>query len=294
MTIADASPAPREAASRGQLPEIAAVMAKARRENFPVATRLLPRDARAHLLAIYGFARLVDDAGDESGGDRLDLLEAIEAELGRAFAGGATHPVFVALQPTIVACRLAYEPFHRLIDANRLDQVKRRYDTMEDLLAYCGLSANPVGELVLAVFDAATPARIALSDAVCSGLQLTEHWQDVVEDDQRGRIYLPRADRDRFGVREADLARPTPTPALRALLAFEVGRARALLTQGAPLIGELSGRPALAVALFIAGGRAALRAIARADYDVVSMRPRPTRRLLAASLLETLLRSAGR
>lgn len=276
------------------MPESAAVMAQAQTENFPVASRLLPRRIRSQLLALYGFARLVDDAGDESAGDRLALLDEIEADLGRAFTGVARQPLLAQLQPTITECQLPIEPFRRLLEANRRDQVKHRYETFEELLEYCTLSANPVGELVLGVFAAATPDRIVLSDAVCSGLQLVEHWQDVAEDYARDRIYLPAADRRPLGVTEGDLALAAPTTELRQLLKLEVGRARALLDQGAPLIGTLPGRRGLAVALFVAGGRSALKAIERADYDVLSMRPRPTRGLRITELLATLVGRPGR
>ncbi len=163
-------------------PTAAAVMARASAENFPVASRLLPRRERAHLLAIYGFARLVDELGDAAPGDRLAALDWLSGELDRAFAGEAEHPLMAALAPTLRECSLPREPFERLIEANRMDQRVSRYETWEQLRAYCALSADPVGELVLAVLGAGTPARIALSDAICTGLQLTEHCQDVAED----------------------------------------------------------------------------------------------------------------
>ncbi len=175
-------------------------MAQAGSENFPVASRVLPASVRGHLLALYGFARLVDDAGDEAHGDRLGLLDQLEADLERAFTGTARNPLLVALQPTLAQCSLPIAPFRRLIEANRRDQLVHRYQTFEELLGYCELSANPVGELVLGIFGAATPERIALSNRVCSGLQLVEHWQDIAEDFGRGRVYLPAEDRDRFGV----------------------------------------------------------------------------------------------
>lgn len=295
MKVASARSAERSGAvSAAGRPAPASVMAQAQTENFPVASRLLPRRTRADLLALYGFARLVDDAGDEAGGDRLELLDEIEADLERAFAGTARQPLIARLEPTIRARKLPIEPFRRLIEANRRDQVKHRYESLEELLDYCALSANPVGELVLRVFGTATPDRLALSNAVCSGLQLVEHWQDVSEDYERGRIYLPLADCRRFGVAERDLGLPAPTAGLRALLGLEVTRARRLLDQGTPLIGTLQGRQALAVALFVAGGRAALKAIVRANYDVLSMRPRPTWGLRVTELLATLLGRPGR
>src|SRR5437867_1401823 len=157
MLVADPPPA-------GPAP--AEVMARAQGENFPVASRLLPRRVRAHLLAIYGFARLVDELGDAAPGDRMAALDWLEAELDRAFEGSAQHPLLVRLQRTLRDCALPREPFARLIDANRIDQRVERYDTWEQLRGYCALSANPVGELVLRVLGAATPERIALSDSI--------------------------------------------------------------------------------------------------------------------------------
>jgi squalene synthase HpnC len=269
-------------------------MVQAQAENFPVASRLLPRRTRSHLLALYGFARLVDDVGDEAGGDRVALLDELESDVERVWGGAPRHPLLARLQPTVAACALPIDPFRALIAANRQDQIQHRYETLDELLGYCALSANPVGELVLRVFGAATPERLRHSDAVCSGLQLAEHWQDVAEDYRRDRIYLPAADRERFGIREQDLTGPNPTVAFRELMAFEVVRAGALLDKGAPLIGMLRGRPALAVAAFVAGGRSALTAIERADYDVLGARPRPGRGLRIATLLATLVRRGAR
>lgn len=266
-----------------------AVMGRASGENFPVASRVLPRRVRGHLLALYGFARLVDELGDgpvrparssapgasNAGEERLVALDEIERDLDRAYRGEAHHPLLVRLQPTLRACGLPREPFVRLIEANRVDQRVDRYETWEQLRGYCELSATPVGELVLGVFGAATPARIRLSDAVCTALQLIEHCQDVAEDRDRGRVYLPREDLARCGASEADLAGAHAGAALRRTIAYEIARARGLLKEGAPLIDELRGpRERLAVAAFIAGGRAACDALERADWDVLAGPPR--------------------
>jgi squalene synthase HpnC len=194
------------------------------------------------------------------------------------------------LARTARACNFPREPFLRLIEANRRDQATSTYATHDELLEYCDLSANPVGELVLHVFGAATPERIALSDKVCSALQLVEHWQDVFEDFVRGRVYLPTEDLERFGVRADELAAGWPTPEFKRLLAFEVERTRLLLDDGAPLIRRLRGRARLAVAGYVAGGRASLDAIVAADYDVLAGAPRATR---AARLRATLRAYAG-
>jgi squalene synthase HpnC len=216
-------------------------MAQAPAENFPVASWLLGRRVRTHLLAIYGFARLVDDIGDEYEGDRLAALDAIEAEL-----DAPRHPVMRALAPTVRDCALPREPFLRLIEANRRDQTVTHYDTFDVLLGYCQLSAAPVGELVLHVFGVATPERIALSDRVCAGLQVVEHLQDVEEDAARGRTYIGPFD-------------------ARA-------HARRLFDEGAPLVRLLRGRARLAVAGFLAGGRSALEGTGFAREFVRALR----------------------
>ncbi|HZD75163.1 MAG TPA: squalene synthase HpnC [Actinomycetota bacterium] len=273
-------------------------MAKAASENFPVAPLLLPRAVRRHLLAIYGFARLVDDIGDEAPGDRLAQLDRIEQDLDRIYATGPpvddrpapSHPLLVEVGATVRAFDIPPDPFRRLVQANRQDQTVSRYQRFEDLVAYCGLSANPVGHLVLYVFEAVTAERLELSDAICTALQLTEHWQDVAEDLARDRVYLPQEDLARFGVDHADLSAPRAGERVRRLLEFEVARTAELFDRGAPLVGGLRGRARLTIAGFLAGGRAALAAIAGCGYDVLSMSPKPTRRRLARELSSILLR----
>ncbi|HWW45980.1 MAG TPA: squalene synthase HpnC [Acidimicrobiia bacterium] len=249
-----------------------------RDENFPVASRLLPRRYRSHLLAIYGFARLADTIGDESEGSRLAELDWLEAELERAAAGTATNPLLRRLTPTIDAFGMDLAPFRALISANRIDQRRRRYATFEELAGYCELSAVPVGRLVLATFGASTPARVALSDRVCTALQVVEHLQDVGEDARQGRVYLPADDLREFGVTDADLLAPKASPALRRLVAFEATRARGLLASGRPLVADLRGWCRVAVAGYVAGGAAAVDAISRADHDVLGHRCSPRRR----------------
>ncbi|MFH9822103.1 squalene synthase HpnC [Streptomyces bobili] len=269
-------------------------LAKAADENFPVAPFFLPRDWREDLVAVYGFARLVDDIGDGDlapGGadarllgvpageaeDRLVLLDAFEADLRRVFDGTPRHPLLRRLQPTVRRRSLTPEPFLGLIAANRQDQLVTRYETYDDLLAYCELSANPVGRLVLAVTGTATPERVRRSDAICTALQIVEHLQDVTEDLGRDRVYLPATDMKRFHVQEADLAAATAGASLRALVAFEAQRARDLLDEGAPLVGSVHGRLRLLLAGFVAGGRAALHAIAAVQHDVLPGPPKPGR-----------------
>jgi squalene synthase HpnC len=277
-------------------PSAAQVMARAGSENFPVASRLLPRRVRGDLLAIYGFARLLDelgDAGEHSPAERLEALDWLEGQLDAAFQGRAEHPLLRALEPTLREQGLAHEPFARLIEANRQDQRVTRYRTWEQLRGYCALSANPVGELVLAVLGVATPERIARSSSICTALQLIEHCQDVAEDLAHGRVYLPQEDLERFGCSTDELAGAHATGPLRAVLAFELARARALLADGAPLIETLSGRARLAVAAFVAGGRSAVEAVERAGHDVLPGPPRAGRARRGWALVVTLLEHRG-
>ena len=269
-----------------------ATLDKAASENFPVAPFFLPRAWRDDLMAVYGFARLVDDIGDGDlapGGadaallgvsatdadDRLLLLDAFEADLRRVFDATPSHPLLRRLQPVVRRRALTPEPFLGLIAANRQDQLVTRYETYDDLLAYCELSANPVGRLVLAVTGTSTPERIRLSDAICTALQIVEHLQDVAEDFGRDRIYLPAEDMKRFHVTETDLSAKPAGASMRALVAYEAQRARDLLNEGAPLVGSVHGRLKLLLAGFVAGGRAAVRAIAAAEYDVLPGPPKP-------------------
>jgi squalene synthase HpnC len=270
------------------------VMAQASSENFPVASRLLPRAVRRHLLAVYGFARLVDDVGDEAPGDRSRLLDWLEGEVDLLYEGRPNDPLMKRLAPTVRRFAIPRAPLQKLIAANRQDQVVFTYETFDQLLAYCDLSANPVGHLVLCVLEGGvTPERLRRSNAVCTGLQLVEHWQDVSEDLGRGRTYLPQEDLDRFRVDRADLAAPRADISFRRLMAFEVGRARRLLDDGAPLAADLGGRAGMAVTAFVAGGRSALDAIGRIGYDVLAAKPRSSRVRRTITFLRVLAESWG-
>ena len=275
------------------------VMARSAGENFPVALRLLPRAVRDHLRAIYGYARLVDNLGDEYPGDRRAALDWVENQLDSLFAGAPRHEAFVQLAPTVQRFGLAREPFDQLLAANRLDQHKSRYEDFDELLGYCELSANPVGHLVLAVFEASTPERVAASDDVCSGLQVLEHLQDLAEDAARGRVYLPADDMERFGVTADDLRAPVASANLRGLVSYEASRARAMLDRGRPLVVSLRGPARLAVAGFVAGGLANLDALGAAGFDVLGRIPKAGRarvlgRLAGVYLPSPIRRGAGR
>jgi squalene synthase HpnC len=266
-----------------------AVAAKASAENFPVALRVLPKRWRAHLTALYGFARLVDDIGDEPlpglpsdatpeqvTATRLALLDELEADVRRIYDN--KEPDLQAIKDlgrTVRDTNLPVQPLYDLIQANRQDQLVTRYPTYQDLEDYCKLSANPVGQVVLYIMDAATPERIRASDSVCTALQVIEHCQDVAEDLANGRIYLPKQDMDAYGVTEEDLAEPAASKPVRDLIKFEAGRAAKALDDGSPLVGTLKGMARLAIAGYVAGGRATLKSIEASGYDVLRSTPRP-------------------
>jgi squalene synthase HpnC len=258
--------------------DVATVARRARTENFPVASLLFPRRLRPHLRAVYGFARLVDILGDEVEGDRLAALDELEREVEACYSGEPDWPVMRVLQPTIREFGLPREPFLRLIEANRMDQRICSYETWADVKEYCRHSADPVGRLVLGLLrlDDRTEL-VAASDDVCTGLQLVNFLQDVPRDLDLGRVYLPQEDLRHFGVRALD----RPSPELRELLELEAERARALLAAGRTLQTRIGGRVGRAVGLFARGGLAALAALERAEWDVFTQRPRPSRTRLA-------------
>jgi squalene synthase HpnC len=249
-----------------------------RAENFPVALRVLPARYRDPLHAAYALARRIDDVGDDparSPVQRLDDLDALDAEL-RAGWDDRTPA-------------LPIEPFLDLLAANRADQTLTRIPAYDDLLAYCRLSANPIGRVVLAVFGADRPESVALSDDVCTALQILEHCQDVGEDRRdRDRVYLPADDLDRYGVSDEHLLAATTSRELRRVVAVEVDRANALLDSGGALVRRLTGWARVAVAGYVAGGRATVDALRRCDFDVLGVDASPRRRDIARHALRLL------
>jgi squalene synthase HpnC len=276
-------------------------IARAHDENFPVAFMLAPRDLRADVRAIYAYCRVTDDIGDvgeAAAGERLAALDAWEADLVAAVGGQGDDPVLVAVADVIRRRALPMEHFTRLIEANRMDQRTTRWESHDDLLEYCAHSATPVGRMVLGVLGIDDPSRVALSDATCAGLQLANFWQDIRRDlAERDRVYLPREDMAIFGVSVDDLRAPSATPALRDLVRMQVGRARALLVEGAPLRGMVPWRVRLDIAMFTAGGTWVCDSIAGQDYDTIAARPAPGARGragMAAGVLARLVRGGGR
>jgi squalene synthase HpnC len=257
-------------------------------ENFTVASRFLPKKHREHFYALYAFCRFTDDLGDEAERDRLALLDEWEAGFNDCVAGRYRHPVFAGLGPTMSEREVPQELFLRLVEANRMDQRVSRFPAYVDLLHYCDHSANPVGRMVLHVLGYSDEERGHLSDAVCTGLQLANFWQDVRPDWEKGRVYIPLEDLQRFGCSEEQIGRREFTPAFRELMRFEVERARALFREGAALEDMIEPKLRLDIRLFRRGGEAVLDAIEHGGYDVLNARQPVSRwrkaRLLAAAL----------
>jgi squalene synthase HpnC len=245
-------------------------------ENFSVLTWLTPRALRPHFASIYSFCRWSDDLGDEVGDPQrsAELLAWWRGELRAMYDGRAHHPVMLALVDTVSTFRIPIEPFEALISAFEQDQKVTDYATYTQLLGYCTRSANPVGHLVLYLARSYGDENIRLADATCTGLQLANFWQDVARDLTIGRIYLPREDRERFGVTEADLHARRFTPSFAALLEFEVDRARSLLHEGWNLVELMPRDLGIDVDLFTRGGLEILKKIEAQGYDVFRARPK--------------------
>ncbi len=276
---------------QGSLPEAEAfcrALASRHYENFTVATRLVPPRLRQHLANVYAFARWSDDLADESASpaEALPALADWRRRLERCFAGQPGHPIFVALAETIRQTQLTIEPFSDLLDAFEQDQTMTRYSDRPALLDYCRRSANPVGRIVLALDGCHYTDRVALSDSICTGLQLVNFWQDVNRDRVAGRVYLPADDMRRHGVDEAMLDADRACPPLVSLVREEVDWARGFLRRGLPLehLAPAVLRPA--VGMFVRGGLAIADAIERIGFDTLARRPTVSR--------WTKLRLAGR
>ncbi len=250
-------------------------VARSHYENFTVASVLLPRKLVPHFHAVYAYCRWADDLADETAGgaESLALLDWWRGELNAAYDGEPRHPVLVALRETLRRFDIPRSLFLDLLVAFKQDQRKKTYATFDELLAYCRNSANPVGRLVLHLFECFDEERGRLSDEVCTGLQLANFWQDVARDHAIGRVYLPEEDRRRFDYRDEDLAARRFTPAFRELLRFEVERTRGFFERGRCLVNDLPRRARIDVDLFVRGGEATLDAIEAVGFDVWTTRP---------------------
>jgi len=250
-------------------------LARSHYENFSVASWFLPARLRQHFFNVYAYCRISDDLGDEVGDATasLALLDQWQRELDACYDGSPKHPVFVALAETVRQFEIPKHEFSDLLIAFRQDQTVTRFETFNDVLAYCHYSANPVGHLVLYLCGYRDPERQRLSDFTCTALQLANFWQDVRRDYAKGRIYLPLEDIRRFGVSEDGIARRTNTPAFRKMMQFEVERTRDWFRQGLPLIEKVDRELAIDLDLFSRGGLEILNAIEKQDYAVLRNRP---------------------
>jgi squalene synthase HpnC len=251
-------------------------LAQSHYENFSVATWFLPRRLRQHFYNVYAYCRISDDLGDEVGDPQqsLELLDQWEAELNACYAGSPKHPVFVALAETVKQFNIPQHEFSDLLIAFRQDQTVTRFETFDDVLAYCRYSANPVGHLVLYLCGYSDAERQQLSDYTCIALQLANFWQDVFVDYGKGRIYLPLEDLRRFGVTGEDIAQRRATPQFVAMMKFEVERARDWFARGMPLVNMVNRELAIDLELFSRGGQEILNAIERQGFNVLRARPR--------------------
>ena len=246
-------------------------------ENFPVASILLPKHLRRPVEIIYHFARQADDFADEGDipdTERLAKLDEFRTELDRIAAHETPlTPLFIDVAKIVEQHRLPLQLFHDLLDAFSQDVVKKRYENFDEILDYCRRSANPVGRLLLHLYEEATSQNLMYADAICTSLQLINFWQDVQKDYAINRIYLPQEDMTRFGVTEAQIAEGRVDAAWQALLQFQIRRARDLMNQGKPLGTILTGRIGLEMRLIIAGGLRILAKLDRVRYDVFQQRP---------------------
>ncbi len=244
-------------------------------ENFSVATWFLPRRLQQHFYNVYAYCRISDDLADEVGdaAQSLALLDLWQRELDACYTGTPRHPVFVALQETVKQFEIPRQEFSDLLTAFRQDQTITRFPTFQDTLDYCKYSANPVGHLVLYLGGFRDAERQQLSDHTCTALQLANFWQDVAVDWNKGRVYLPLEDLQRFGAAEEDIAQRRATPQFLEMMRFEVARAREWFTKGLPLVALLPPELAVDIELFSRGGQEILNAIEKQGFDVLKSRP---------------------
>ncbi len=248
-------------------------------ENFPVATFFLPAHIRPHIAAIYAFARTADDfadEGDRTPEQRLALLDDWQRQLDECYEGKATHPVFIALRDVSLEKNIPRQLFADLLVAFRQDVTKHRYQTYGELLGYCKHSANPVGRLVLFVFEDENERRLQLSDSICAALQLANFWQDVSVDLLKDRIYIPLEDMSRFGYTESDLLALRYNEQFVQLMEFQIDRTRELFTAGRPLLNEAVSELRFQLRLTWNGGMKVLEKIEQLKYNVLTVRPKIT------------------
>jgi hydroxysqualene synthase len=246
-------------------------------ENFPVASYFVPRAMRKYVYSIYAFARIADDFADEPGftlAERIDNLQQWEQYLDECYKGNPTHRVFSALAETTERFQIPIELFQNLLAAFRSDVTVKRYDTYEDVLAYCCNSANPIGRLILLLFNYRSETMMQLSDNICTALQLTNFWQDVSVDLQKDRIYIPLDDLKKFNYSEQELLNQNVNSNFCNLIAFQLQRTEKLFAEGKPLLSMVGKDLSLELKLTWNGGTSILRKIHQQDYDVLTKRTR--------------------
>jgi hydroxysqualene synthase len=268
-------------------------LTKSHYENFPVGSILAPARLQPAIHSLYAFMRTADDLADENRrpgdeGERLAYLEAWAKMLSECERGQAAHPIFIALHGTIERYQLPVQWLRDLLHAFTMDVTVCRYQTYDDVLNYCRFSANPVGRLILTLFGYRDEERYRMSDAICTGLQLANHWQDVGVDLKKDRIYLPQDDLDRFAVTVESLKEERCDAAFQRLMAHKVNQARELFRTGRPLPETVKGRLRLELRLTWSGGITILDKIRRANYDVFRRRPTVTKVDWGAILIRSL------
>jgi squalene synthase HpnC len=263
-------------------------------ENFHVVSFLLPKRLHQDFYNVYAYCRWADDLGDEIGdtNESLRLLAWWRGELAAMYQGRASHPVFVALGPTVQQYGIPIQPFSDLIDAFVQDQTVTRYRDWDELFGYCRNSANPVGRLILYLGGYSDASRHSLSDATCTALQLANFWQDVTVDWKKDRVYIPLSVMERHNCTLSQIESREFNGAFRAVMHEVVAKARDLFQKGLPLVGMVDRRLSLDIDLFNRGGMRILDKIERQDYNVLAARPRISKLERVGLLCGALARAA--
>lgn len=244
-------------------------------ENFTVGSYFLPKELRQHICNVYAFSRFADDLADEEATpeNSIKKLNDWEQKLTACYDGNFQHPIFVALSETITTFQIPQQLFQNLLMAFKQDQLINRYETFDDLLGYCVNSANPVGRIYLYLFLLADEERFIYADSICTALQLTNFWQDLKIDLEKGRIYIPLEDLKKFNCSENDLEKNEASLDFRKLMKFEVDRTQQMFDVGKKLLSLVPKQPRFEIQLFIRGGEAILESIRNLDYNTLGKRP---------------------
>ncbi len=266
--------------------------AKSHYENFPVVSFLIPKNLRKHVAIIYWFARTADDYTDEgnfSEGERLDKLNNFEYRTKQLLIGKAESDYEIALANTIIEKNLTAENFYNLITAFRQDVIKNRYENFDEVIDYCKHSANPVGRLILELFDVSSEEAIIYSDKICTALQLTNFLQDVSIDYKKGRIYLPQDEMEMLQITEKLFEHKENNHKLKQLVKHSVDRVQNLFDDGKKLFPFLSGRLKVEIIWTVAGGEEILDQIRKNDYNVLNNRPELSKTRMVSLFFKSLI-----